>query len=291
MHILSLIAISFLFLSACESNTDLNKKPLSQIAAFISNNCGTCHGLGLTESTSAPNLIQVRKSWLTAYPDRQGFVDQMSSFLMQPEISKSQMPKAVESYGLMPKMGYSPTQAKEIANWLFGHEPGESTSHTEPTETDPLEQGRSIAQATKAALGKQLMTKLKESGPAGAIEFCQLKALPITDSVSISKGAQVLRISDKPRNPKNTCTEEELGFLKQWKTDLASGNEPQAFLIDKGNHTLGYYPIFTEEKCLACHGEPQKEVKKILEKRYPLDLALGYGVGQIRGAFRVRMPK
>lgn len=291
MKIHTRLIIGLVILSACQKKTDSNTARPSEIAGYVSSNCGTCHGIGATEQASAPNLSTVRKKWKQAYPDKLDFIEQMVSFLLKPEAQKSIIPGALETYGLMPKMGYSPTQAKEIADWLFEHEPGESTSHTEPVETAPLEQGRNIAQATKAALGKQLMTKLKEVGPVGAIEFCKLKALPITDSVSKSKGAQVQRITDKPRNPKNTCTEEELGLLKQWKTDLASGKEPQGLLIDKGNHTLGYYPIFTEEKCLACHGNPSDEVKQVLLKKYPEDKALGYDVGQVRGAFRVRLPK
>lgn len=291
MHIPSLVLIGFLFLSACEPKTTQKTEPPSQTAAFISTNCGSCHGIGLTEQASAPNLIQVKKSWIQAYPEKQEFIDQMASFLLQPEAQKSRMQGAVKTYGLMPKMGYTLNQAKEIAAWLYNHEPVESNAASPSPDENPLEKGRSIALAAKAALGKQLMSKLKEGGPVAAIDFCQLNALPITDSVSKTKGAEVRRITDKARNPKNACSAEEFTLLQSWKTDLALGKQPEAVLVDGSGHILGYYPIFTEEKCLACHGKPSLELKQILQKRYPTDLALGYDVGQIRGAFRVRMPK
>jgi cytochrome c553 len=291
MYISRLFFIGFLFLSACEPKSKQTIEPSSQTAAFISTHCGSCHGLGLTEQASAPNLMQVKKSWKQAYPEKQAFIDQMASFLLQPEAQKSRMDGAVKTYGLMPKMGYDPQQAKEIAAWLYTHEPVESNAATQTMEESPLEKGRSIALATKAALGKQLMRKLKEEGPVAAIDFCQLKALPITDSVSKTKGAEVRRITDKARNLKNACTEEEFALLQSWKTDLELGKQPEAVWADGGDHILGYYPIITEEKCLVCHGQPSREVQQILQKRYPADLALGYDVGQIRGAFRVRMSK
>ncbi len=38
--------------------------------------------------------------------------------------------------------------------------------------------------------------------------------------------------------------------------------------------------------CLKCHGEPSKDVefKRALAQRYPLDHAMGYKKGDIRGA-------
>lgn len=282
-------------LGACSSGTSTKPSPTEASAApaagglLVQTNCATCHGLGEESTGMAPKLEEVRRAWLTAYSDKEAFVQHMADFLAKPSAEKSKMPEAVEAYGLMPAMGYSKQQQVEVAEWLFAHSANEALALAEApaSKTDRLDEGRRIALATKAALGKRLMAKMKEGGPLHAIEFCTLHALPITDSVAQAEGVEVRRISDKPRNPLNAADQRERMLLESWKAVHAEGKEISAELQVRGNRVLGYYPIITEEKCMACHGIPGPELAVRLQDLYPQDQATGYEVNQVRGAFRV----
>lgn len=276
---------------SCQPKSNQVEVELSQAEKLIYSNCSTCHGLGDEELNSAPNLNTVRKAWLEAFPEENEFIENMASFLGQPKIENSQMPEAIERFGIMPKMGYTDEQTEELARWLYHNKVEEQLQEAVNQEKDALELGRSIALATKAALGKQLMTQLKQNGAVKAISFCQTKALPITDSVSTAFGAEVRRISNKPRNELNQADSDEIALLNSWIEELKRGEKPQAVLIEKKDHSVGYYPIFTEEKCMACHGSPNRAVQQKIDELYPKDLAVGYAPNQLRGAFRVQLKK
>ena len=286
------ISIALLaLLVSCQPKSSQIELESTQAEKLVYNNCSTCHGIGDNDLGSAPNLNAVRKAWLEAFPKEDDFIKNMAHFLGQPQVEYSQMPEAVERFGIMPKMGYTEEQTMDLAKWLYHNSVQEQQQETVSQEENPLEIGRSIALATKAALGKQLMTQLKQYGAVKAISFCQTQALPITDSVSTAFEAEVRRISNKPRNSLNQANPEEIALLNSWIEELKKGQQPQAILIEKTDHILGYYPIFTEEKCMACHGNPSREVQQKLNELYPNDLAVGYSPNQIRGAFRVALKK
>ena len=49
--------------------------------------------------------------------------------------------------------------------------------------------------------------------------------------------------------------------------------------------------IPTQPMCLQCHGKPadmKDNVKAILAKEYPEDKAVGYSLGEIRGAISIK---
>jgi hypothetical protein len=51
-------------------------------------------------------------------------------------------------------------------------------------------------------------------------------------------------------------------------------------------------PIRVAQPCLACHGTPatySPAVRGLLRERYPQDQAVGYQVGDLRGAISVRI--
>ena len=70
------------------------------------------------------------------------------------------------------------------------------------------ERGLKIALETKAVLGKNLMGKIQKEGTLAAFKFCNVKAIPLTDSMSIANNVNIKRVSDKPRNLKNKATSE-----------------------------------------------------------------------------------
>lgn len=171
----------------------------------------------------------------------------------------------------------------------------ETTRAEEVVPVDYLKLGAKIAGSTKDALGKQLIHAISTLGTVEAIGFCNLKAIPVTDSTALAHNARVKRVSDKARNPDNQANEKELAILQEWKDQQAKGDSLSARLLEENGKMIGYYPIKTNVMCLQCHGMPGKdilpEVQAAIKKSYPNDKATGYGVDQLRGMFVIEMDK
>ena len=155
--------------------------------------------------------------------------------------------------------------------------------------------GKTLALAVKKELGKNLLKAIEERGSTGAVEFCNSRAISITDSMSAALFASIRRISDKPRNLLNAANEEEENMLNQWKRDHYDGKELQPLLKNKGDVVVGYYPIVTNFLCMQCHGDTESQIESAtlekIKELYPEDNATNYKENQIRGAFVVEMEK
>lgn len=164
-----------------------------------------------------------------------------------------------------------------------------------PTPDQYRERGMKYALAVQATLGKTLQQKIREEGTVGAIEFCNLNALAITDSLSGEFGAGISRITDRPRNPQNTASGEEMKFISNFRGELSTGQTPEALIVRQEDRTNFYYPIVTNELCLQCHGRPESEISpevySKLQQRYPEDRAVGYTAGELRGLWKVSFPE
>ncbi|MAC96617.1 MAG: hypothetical protein CMC96_14075 [Flavobacteriales bacterium] len=171
-------------------------------------------------------------------------------------------------------------------------EEGKQEKAAKEIEMTPLEKGKSIAQATQAALGKNLVQAISERGTAGAIEFCNIEAIPITDSLAKIHRARVKRVSDKNRNPDNAANEAELAYIENAKNQLAADQNIKPQLKEEDGKWVAYYPILTNAMCLQCHGNADQVNKEALAKiqaHYPKDKALGYSENEVRGIWVIEM--
>ena len=82
---------------------------------------------------------------------------------------------------------------------------------------------REYALATQVQLGKNLMAALQRGGTKEAIPFCNIKATPITDSVALATRAQINRVTNKARNPKNKANGYEISLIKEYQILLTNG--------------------------------------------------------------------
>ncbi|MBK6731915.1 MAG: DUF3365 domain-containing protein [Bacteroidetes bacterium] len=162
-------------------------------------------------------------------------------------------------------------------------------------EINFLETGKQFAIQTKSGLANYLITAISEKGSEGAVEFCNTKAIPITDSMSLVLDAKIKRVSDKPRNPANAADESELAYINKWKAAKANGEKQPPIITEMNGKMVGYYPIITNQMCMQCHGQPKKEINiatlNKIKKLYPNDQAVGYAENDIRGIFVVEMNK
>ena len=111
---------------------------------------------------------------------------------------------------------------------------------------------------TKATLGKNLIKTINEKGTIAALEFCNIKAMKLTDSMSVMKNAIIKRVSDKPRNPKNKANQDEIGYINYFKKMVVSDGDVQPIVLSKDGEVNFYYPITTNTMCLQCHGKTKR---------------------------------
>lgn len=159
------------------------------------------------------------------------------------------------------------------------------------------QKGQQIVMAARSALGGKLISALNTGGPTGAISFCSIEAIPITDSVATAHMVFLKRITDRPRNPGNRANTSELKMIDSLKTLLAKGEPLKPVVLRNRNNeiVMAYYPILTEPMCLQCHGNREKDMhpKTLaeLQSAYPADEATEYTAGALRGLWAVGLKR
>ena len=166
-----------------------------------------------------------------------------------------------------------------------------------PPGIDPglVQSTRAIAGDLLGQLGQKLKAALSTEGPEAAVSVCKEAAPAIARQLSAANDASVTRVGTRVRN-------QSMGIPNSWQTEalgefearLAQGEKPADLeywrVVDgaQGKRELRFAkPIVTQQLCLTCHGNPEDIPAPLLEKiraEYPQDEAIGYRVGQLRGA-------
>ena len=160
-----------------------------------------------------------------------------------------------------------------------------------------LQKGGEIASVTQSELLKNISQAMKIGGPEYAIEFCNLNALFLKDSLSKLYNCQIKRIANKYRNPIDMPqTVTEIEQLNKYQETFFDGKplQPIVFLFD--NQIEYYKPIMVAKgACLKCHGDPNKNISSEtlakIRERYPNDLATGFALNDFRGAWKITFSK
>lgn len=158
-----------------------------------------------------------------------------------------------------------------------------------------LEKGKKIALATKEILAKNLVSAINTMGTDKALEFCNIEAIPLTDSMSVKLDAKIKRVSDKYRNPENAANEMELEYMKQAKSEIEKNGTAKPMIFEDGGKVIGYYPIVTNALCLQCHGHLETDIdeatRTAINNKYPQDKAIAYSLNELRGIWVIEMEK
>lgn len=166
------------------------------------------------------------------------------------------------------------------------------TQFPDSTEINFLQEGQKIAAISFGVLGGRLQNALAEGDVPYAIQYCNLAAMPIMDSLSQAHNVSIKRTSLKPRNSKNAPTVEERSTLELFEKQLQKGNKLTPITKPFGKSDQVFYaPIFVNDLCLKCHGErgttlSEENYAHILDK-YPNDKAVDYKVGDLRGMWSI----
>jgi GTP cyclohydrolase III len=169
---------------------------------------------------------------------------------------------------------------------------------TEKEETDLsptyLSQGDSISQLAQAELLKNVGQAMQEGGPVHTIAFCNIQASPIMDSLSREHQATISRISFQPRNPASAASNAMDSLaLQGFAQEIEQQGKAAASVVKEGENYVYYRPIrIGMETCLKCHGAPETDIAletlAKLDELYPEDQALGYAMGDLRGAWKIQ---
>lgn len=165
--------------------------------------------------------------------------------------------------------------------------------HEEAVQEKYLTKGREIATATQAELLKVVRGAMAKRGPGYAVEYCNIEALDLKDSLSTLHNCTIQRLSTKYRNPADKpVTELETEQLKSYEMLHSEGENlnPSVYMV--GDEVEYYQPIMIGSgACLLCHGDPAtqiaKETMSIIKELYPNDLATGYALNDFRGVWKI----
>lgn len=169
-------------------------------------------------------------------------------------------------------------------------------SLTDKEKLEYANKGNEISQAAFKALSEKLTEQMKLGGPAQAIPFCNVEAMPLTQQLSEEFNVTIKRVSDKVRNEKNTPNKRELEIIDNYHKLISEKKEitPIVELGSKNNKHF-YAPITVKANCLACHGKVGEFVTvktdSIIKSLYPKDKAIGYNEGDLRGIWSIEFKK
>ena len=163
---------------------------------------------------------------------------------------------------------------------------------TDVEQRQVIDDGKAIAQATFAELSSNLAVAMSEGGVENAVQYCNLVAYPLVDSLSAVHDAVIRRTSLRVRNPRNQPSEAERAILQAYHEQASEGEAltPQVERLN-GQRIAFYAPIKIQPLCLQCHGKVGEDVKEsdyaLIRERYPEDEATGYEPGDLRGMWSI----
>jgi hypothetical protein len=166
-------------------------------------------------------------------------------------------------------------------------------------DTSVLEEARSVASAVPLKLLQVLGAEIAQGGMVSAVGVCNEKAPQMAKAASQQSGWAIRRVSLLNRNPKAVPDAWERTVLEEFDRRAAEGENPatlekSAWVEEGGSKEFRYMKALpVQQLCLSCHGSTDAipvDVAEKLHVLYPLDKAVGYSLGQIRGAMTIRKP-
>jgi len=150
-----------------------------------------------------------------------------------------------------------------------------------------LSKSRALTSKYATQLQAALQKAMSTGGPVAAISVCKDLAPAIQSELSRQSGANVRRTSLRFRNSGNAPDEWETVMLGKF----ANSNKREHLETMASGAVRYMKAIPTGTLCLTCHGEEiAPEVEESIRTAYPHDRAVGYGLGDIRGAFSITWP-
>jgi len=142
-----------------------------------------------------------------------------------------------------------------------------------------------------------LISQIQTNGVLQAVSVCSDTAQVLTNNFGLQKGVYIKRVSFKNRNENNFPDDFEKKVLNKFEMlhqnkELNSETE-HAEIVEEGEFKYLRYlkPILVQAECLNCHGSEtdiMPEVKQLIAQEYTSDKAVGYKIGDLRGAVSLK---
>lgn len=327
-----LLPVVFFSLVSCKKSTDqqdgdyvklksadINSETLAARGrTLMENKCYLCHSPKAAEASMiAPPMVAIKARYSKEPKTKKEFIADLWNFVEKPTKEHAKLKGAVKRFGLMPYQPYKQEDIEAIAAFMYDYEieepewfqnhwnenhggkrkkqRGKATGNLSKPKQTYADIGMSYAKSTKATLGKNLMGAIQKEGVLHALSFCNVQAMPLTDSMATKHNASIKRVSDNFRNPANEANKEELEYISLFKQIVGNGEEPEPLVVEENDKVNFYYPIVTNDMCLKCHGTSGKEIQaetyKEIKALYPKDKAIGYNVNEVRGMWSISFDK
>jgi len=141
----------------------------------------------------------------------------------------------------------------------------------------------------------KLLEEMEAAGNMEACRICDLDAQEVVDSSPQDDGAVLKMTSLKYRNTDNQPDDWETSALTAFNQRQANGEgiksmEFYQVVEGKDSQVFRYIkPMPVKKVCLTCHGEAvMSPIGNKIAKLYPNDKAMGFKLGDIRGALSIQ---
>lgn len=160
------------------------------------------------------------------------------------------------------------------------------------TYSDFQKKGNDISGKAQSTLLKNVGMAMQKGGPQYAVEFCNLEASSIIDSLNGISNSIISRVSIKNRNPKAGLNSE---LEKQLWEVFKKGNVTDT-IVRTNSKLVFYKPIkIGLPACLKCHGNLESDINDVTHQKlkvlYPTDLATGYKLEDFRGLWKIEFER
>ena len=165
----------------------------------------------------------------------------------------------------------------------------QQTTHNEREIADLKNQADSIATLSQNVLLQNVAGAIQKGGIDYAVEFCNIQAIPLTDSITEDLNVYIQRLSDKNRNPANAIkTQADSLAWKKIKSKKAD------FIEQHNNGEVYYYKpiLIAMPTCVKCHGgksDIAESTQNSIAQKYPGDKAVNYKMGDLRGMWKIKL--
>lgn len=159
-----------------------------------------------------------------------------------------------------------------------------------------IDDGIAISTQLQQTLAAHLKRAVEDSGVAYALNYCNLQAYQLTDSIAQMHGVNIKRVSHKARNLLNKAEENELKVINDFQAALDRGETAFPKITEGNEHSTFFAPIMIQSPlCLKCHGEPETDIAPedfiVIKMLYPKDEATGFKLNDLRGMWRIDFTK
>lgn len=163
------------------------------------------------------------------------------------------------------------------------------------TRKQAVESARDAAQDAFNSLSAELAAAIAEGGPVLAIPVCSSKAGGLIRQVADRRQVEMIRLTDKPRNPNNLAKDADAKAINLFRETHGQGEKLAPAVESSDDESLIVrIPItISAPLCLQCHGnesDVSPETLVAIRQTYPDDKATGYRLGDLRGIWRIRLP-